>query len=127
MEPRRLYPSDVSDEEWAFAAPYLALLPEGAGQRRHDLRAVYDALRAANVPEETARAASEEIAASELSTRELRRTVEEAIAGLSPEQFRVIVASNRGKPIALPDYVHVDGDEDNMLGQGHITHLNLPF
>ncbi len=39
------YPTDTSEEEWAFAAPYLTLLPEDAGQRRHDLRAVYDALR----------------------------------------------------------------------------------
>jgi len=39
------YPTDTSEEEWAFAAPYLTLLPEEAGQRRHDLRAVYDALR----------------------------------------------------------------------------------
>jgi transposase len=45
-EPRRYcYPTDTSEEEWAFAAPYLLLLPEGAGQRRHDLRASYDALR----------------------------------------------------------------------------------
>jgi hypothetical protein len=46
---------------------------------------VYDAFRAANVPEEMARAAAEEVAAAELSTRELRRTVEEAIAGLRTE------------------------------------------
>ena len=39
------YPSDVSDEEWAFAAPYLALLPLDAVQRRHDLREVFNALR----------------------------------------------------------------------------------
>jgi transposase len=39
------YPTDCSEEEWAFVAPYLALLPEEAGQRRHDLRAVFDALR----------------------------------------------------------------------------------
>jgi transposase len=45
MPTRKPYPSDVSDDEWAFAAPYLALLPEGAGQRRHDLRAVFNALR----------------------------------------------------------------------------------
>ncbi len=32
------YPTDASDEEWAFVAPRLALLPEGARQRRHDLR-----------------------------------------------------------------------------------------
>ena len=39
------YPTDTSEEEWAFAAPYLTLLPEDAGQRRHGLRAAYDALR----------------------------------------------------------------------------------
>ncbi|HEV7278972.1 MAG TPA: IS5/IS1182 family transposase, partial [Pirellulaceae bacterium] len=26
--PRKAYPSDVSDEEWAFVAPYLALVRE---------------------------------------------------------------------------------------------------
>lgn len=42
---RQSYPSDVSDEEWAFVAPYLALLPLDAAQRRHDLREVFNALR----------------------------------------------------------------------------------
>ena len=39
------YPSDVSDDEWAFAAPYLTLLREDAHQRAHDLRAVLNAVR----------------------------------------------------------------------------------
>jgi transposase len=39
------YPSDVSDAEWQFVAPYLCLLPEDAGQRVHGLRDVLDALR----------------------------------------------------------------------------------
>jgi transposase len=39
------YPSDVSDPEWEFVLPYLCLLPEDAGQREHDLRDVFDALR----------------------------------------------------------------------------------
>jgi hypothetical protein len=34
---RNPYPTDVSDEEWAFVAPYLILLPEGARQRTHSL------------------------------------------------------------------------------------------
>ena len=42
---RKPYPTDVSDDEWALVAPYLALLPEGAGQRRHDLREVFNGLR----------------------------------------------------------------------------------
>lgn len=39
------YPSDVSDEEWAFCAPYLALMKEEAPQREHGLRDVFNALR----------------------------------------------------------------------------------
>jgi transposase len=42
---RRPYPSDVSDEEWEFVAPYLSLLPQTAAQRRHDLREVFNAVR----------------------------------------------------------------------------------
>ena len=45
MAERKPYPSDVSDEEWSFVAPYLILFPLDAGQRRHDLREVFNALR----------------------------------------------------------------------------------
>src|SRR5215217_5798598 len=45
MPNRKPYPTDVSDEEWAFVAPYLTLLREDAPQRVHDLREVFDALR----------------------------------------------------------------------------------
>src|SRR5476649_2260652 len=39
------YPSDVSDEEWAFVAPYLALCRQNAAQRDYALRDVFNALR----------------------------------------------------------------------------------
>lgn len=39
------YPSDVSDEEWAFCAPYLTLMKEEAPQRDHGIRDVFNALR----------------------------------------------------------------------------------
>ncbi|MFO7596201.1 MAG: transposase [Desulfocurvibacter africanus] len=42
---RKPYPTEVSDEAWKFVVPYLNLLPEEAGQRRHDLREVFNALR----------------------------------------------------------------------------------
>ncbi len=42
---RRPYPTDVSDEEWTFVAPYLSLLPEDVPQREHSLREVFNALR----------------------------------------------------------------------------------
>jgi transposase len=44
MATRKPYPSDVSDEEWAFVAPYLALVREDASQRSHDLREVFNGL-----------------------------------------------------------------------------------
>src|SRR6516165_4893673 len=45
MVTHKPYPSDVSDAEWQFVLPYLCLLPEDAGQRVHNLRDVFDALR----------------------------------------------------------------------------------
>src|SRR5215212_4065371 len=45
MATRKPYPSDISDEEWAFVAPYLALVREDAPQREHDLREVFNGLR----------------------------------------------------------------------------------
>jgi len=39
------YQSDVSDEEWAFCAPYLTLMKEDAPQREHSLRALFNAVR----------------------------------------------------------------------------------
>lgn len=42
---RKPYLSDVSDDEWAFVAPYLTLMHESAPQRHHDLREVFNGLR----------------------------------------------------------------------------------
>ena len=42
---RDLYPSDVTDDEWDFAAPYLTLMTEDAPQREYALRHVLNALR----------------------------------------------------------------------------------
>jgi len=42
---RRAYPSDVSDEEWAFCAPYLTLMREDAPQREYPLRELFNGLR----------------------------------------------------------------------------------
>ena len=39
------YPSDVTDEEWAFVLPYLLLCREDSPQRKHDLRTVFNAVR----------------------------------------------------------------------------------
>ena len=42
---RSTYPSDVSDDEWAFCAPYLTLMDPEAPQRRYPLRELYNGLR----------------------------------------------------------------------------------
>src|SRR5258708_14478550 len=41
---RKNYPSDVSDDEWAFVTPYLTLMKEDAPQREHSLREVFNSL-----------------------------------------------------------------------------------
>ncbi len=42
---RRGYPTDVTDEEWAFVAPHLALCREDAAQRDlYPLREVFNGL-----------------------------------------------------------------------------------
>jgi len=45
MASRRPYPTDVTDDEWAFVVPYLTLMTLEAPQRHHDLREVFNALR----------------------------------------------------------------------------------
>lgn len=42
--PRKPYPSDVSDEEWAFVTPYLVPLRPDAPQRHHAVRKVDNGL-----------------------------------------------------------------------------------
>lgn len=45
MAATRSYPSDISDDEWAFVCPYLCLMREDAPQRDHPLRALFNGLR----------------------------------------------------------------------------------
>ena len=42
---RKPCPNDVSDEEWAFVAPYLTLMREDAPQRQYPLYEVFNCLR----------------------------------------------------------------------------------
>jgi transposase len=45
MSTRKSYPSDVSNDEWAFVVSYLTLMTEDAPQRDHSLREVFNGLR----------------------------------------------------------------------------------
>src|SRR5438105_6218916 len=42
---RMSYPSDVSDAEWTFLAPYLTLMREDAPQREYAMRDLFNAIR----------------------------------------------------------------------------------
>ena len=42
---RKVYPSDLSDEEWGFVAAYLTVMTEEAPQRDYSLREVFNGLR----------------------------------------------------------------------------------
>ena len=42
---RNAYPTDVTDDEWAFVSPYLTLMREDAEQRQHSMREVFNARR----------------------------------------------------------------------------------
>jgi transposase len=42
---REQYPTDVSDDEWAFVVPYLTLMREDAAQRDHEMREVFNGVR----------------------------------------------------------------------------------
>lgn len=45
MFARKPYPSDVSDDEWAFVVPYLTLMTQDAPQREYPRREVFNGLR----------------------------------------------------------------------------------
>ena len=42
---RKAYPSEISDDEWAFVAPYLTLMTAEAPQRVHSLREGFNGMR----------------------------------------------------------------------------------
>ena len=42
---RKAYPSDVTDDEWAFVIPYLTLMRQDAPQREHPLRELFNGVR----------------------------------------------------------------------------------
>ena len=43
--PRKSYPRDVGDDEWAFCVPYVTFMNEAAPQREYPLRELFNGLR----------------------------------------------------------------------------------
>jgi putative transposase len=44
METKRIFPSDLSDEQWAVLSPLLPSTKSGGRPRKHDIREVMNAL-----------------------------------------------------------------------------------
>jgi transposase len=45
MPRKQGYKTDLTDDEWYFTAPYLAIIPLDAVQRKYDAREVLNAIR----------------------------------------------------------------------------------
>ena len=134
-QPRKPYPTDVTDEEWAFVAPYPTLMREDAPQRRHDLREVFSALRwivragaprrllPTNFPPWPAvhQQAQRWIAAGafEAMAHDLRALLREA-AGRDPDPSAVVLAARTRR--GTPESGHRAGYDGHKKTKGSKAH-----
>ena len=96
---RRPYPSDVTDEEWAFAAPYLTLMREDAPQREHSLREVFNGLRYAVRAGEAWRMMPNDLPPRDVVYGQTRRWIAAGVFGAMTQDLRrvLLVLSGRGE------------------------------
>ncbi|HKR89311.1 MAG TPA: IS5 family transposase [Phenylobacterium sp.] len=100
---RKPYSTDVSDEEWAFVAPYLALLPEEAGQRRHDLREVFNGLRYVMKGGVTWRLVPNDLPPWEIIYQQTQRWLRAGVFEVMVHDLRLLLrtfAGRKGQPTA---------------------------
>ena len=98
------YPSDVSDEEWAFVAPYLALCREDAAQRDYPLRDVFNALRYIAKTCSQWRLMPHDLPPWAAVYQQMRRWVEARCFEIMVEDLRVLLrefAGRKGQPSAI--------------------------
>ena len=98
METRKPYPADVSDEEWAFVAPYLTLFPLDARQRRHDLREVFNALRWLVRTGAPWRWLPHDLPPWEIVYQQTRRWIEAGCFEAMVHDLRVLLRLKEGRP-----------------------------
>ena len=98
------YPSDVSDEEWAFVAPYLALCREDARQRDYALRDVFNALRYIAKTGSQWRFLPNDLPPWEAVYQQMRRWIDARCFETMVEDLRILLrefAGRKGQPTAM--------------------------
>lgn len=100
---RKPYSTDVSDDEWAFVAPYLALLAEDAGQRRYELREVFNGLRYVIKGGVTWRLVPNDLPPWEIVYQQTQRWLRAEVFEAMPHDLRLLlrtVAGHKAQPTA---------------------------
>jgi transposase len=98
------YPSDVSDEEWAFVAPYLALCREDAAQRDYPLREVFNGLRYIAKTGSQWRFLPNDLPPWEAVYQQMRRWIDARCFEIMVEDLRMLLrefAGRKGQPTAM--------------------------
>jgi transposase len=98
------YPSDVSDEEWAFVAPYLALCREDSAQRDYPLRDVFNALRYIAKTGNQWRFLPNDLPPWTVVYQQMRRWIDARCFEIMVEDLRILLrefAGRKGQPTAM--------------------------
>lgn len=98
------YPSDVSDEEWSFVAPYLALCREDAPQRDYPLRDVFNALRYIAKTGSQWRFLPNDLPPWTVVYQQMRRWIDARCFEIMVEDLRILLrefAGRNGQPTAM--------------------------
>ena len=98
------YPSDISDEEWALVAPYLALCREDAPQRDYLLRDVFNAVRYIAKTGSQWRFLPNDLPPWEAVYQQMRRWIDARCFEIMVEDLRILLrefAARKGQPTAM--------------------------
>jgi transposase len=98
------YPSDVSDEEWALVAPYLALCRGDAEQRDYPLRDVFNGLRYVAKTDCPWRMMPNDLPSRTVVYQQMRRWMEARCFEIVAEDLRILLrefAGRKGQPTAM--------------------------
>ena len=98
------YPSDVSDEEWAFVGPYLALCREDSAQRDYPLREVFNALRYIAKTGSQWRFLPNDLPPWAVVYQQMRRWMDARCFEIMVEDLRILLrefAGRKGQPTAM--------------------------
>lgn len=105
---RKPYPSDISEAEWHFVAPYLTLMDVDAPQRRHDLREVFNALRWLARAGAPWRLLPHDLPPWQMVYQQFRRWDESGCFEAMVSDMRSVIRVSEGRP-SQPSAVILDG------------------